>query len=238
MRIVPSKEQWKKWSLPGKSAWVGTIVGVPVAVIALAVSLITLIPHPSDTSTAKIDMSASELVGLLDVRATEVLQRMETEESHRLADFRMNPRAFCPKFASESDLLQKMEASRKLFQELHAKNIQAIKNGQLIVAHDLTRDIHLLLYLRHQELFCKTSADRHPGAYKLADPYPQPTSCDLATGNPNTKTVVSEWLQNVRSRDTPVVYCSGVSHPFVVAPASDQDGLKRIAKLLDQRKAN
>lgn len=227
MGIVPSKAQWKKWSLPAKASYVGAVVGVP----ALAVALIALIPDRGKTPASKIDTSASELIALLNVRADEILHRMETEESERLTAFRVNPHASCPKFASEADLRSRMAATRQLFQQLHDKNIQAIKDGQLIVAHDLTRDIHLLLYMRHRELFCETATRPPPGvAYKRRDPYPGPTACDLEQKELDRKKVVVGWIENVRNGHADPRSCSGgLSTP----PGRDAEGQTRIEKLLN-----
>jgi hypothetical protein len=234
VNIAPTKEQWKKWSLPARATYVSAIVGfvsLLLGLFAFAVTLFTAKPPERQTTPAsKLDNSATELIGLLNVRADKILRRMDEEEGERLTFYHAHQKASCPKVASEADLRNRMAATRQLFQKLHEKNIQAIKDGQLVVAHDVTRDIHLLLYLRRRDLFCDTATKPPPGvAYKRPNPYPGPTACDFEQTELDRNRVLGDWIENVRGGFADPRSCSG---SLPLSSERDTEGQARIEALL------
>ena len=234
MRIVPNRAQWEKWSLPAKASYVGAVVGV----LALVVALITLMPQGQPSPASKFDASSSELVDILNVRAADVLRRMSEEENYRLIVHSTKSKAPCPKFASEDEFRRRMVDSRHLFQELHRENIQAIKDGHLTVSHEVTKDIHVLLYLRTRDFVCETTSKPpdEPAylghtAYMRVDLYPGPQDCDFSHNEPDRTRVIAGWLENTRARHTTVGLCGITVKP----PEYDDERQRRVENLLNGR---
>jgi hypothetical protein len=247
MPIAPTRSQWRKWSLPSKTTYVGTVAGL----LSLALALVSVTPPPkphnppqagefvaSDPEATSIrhDGSARELVALLNSRAARVLAEMREEENERLSAYAANPAAFCPAYPSARALVRQMTASRRLFEQLHEQNIAAINKGQLVVAHEANRDIHLLFETRHKQLYCDPV--NQPGAHGVTiyfmlpprDRYAGPTPCDLEKQPSDREKVIANWIDNVRGDYVPSLCRVGDQEILVMSlPGVDSEGVDRMA---------
>ena len=146
----------------------------------------------SQNASFSTTQSANELINILNLRAENILDIMETEKKKALASIHSGRG-----YSSEAEYLQDYEATRELFIELHNKNIESIKNGQLNVSHELISDIHHLLWVRKRNTFWGAYAVRGlPYSVKFDAPetyynlYPGQSSKDLAEKYPKEVSVI------------------------------------------------
>lgn len=121
MKSLPSRAQWKKWSLVSRLTAVGAYVGVIGVLLTLLLFgasyyLDSNRPQPP----GRLVNSKEELISLLETRADMARSGLEKIDNELHT-------AYLTKF-----------------DDLHSRHIVALKDGNLIVAHEIDRDIKQL----------------------------------------------------------------------------------------------
>ncbi|GEM_PF-6213551 len=135
--MIPTKEQWQKWSLPSKLTAIGAYVGI----LGLFLTVIFFfVPYVSHTDSSKIeeDLTVAELESRID----SILTRLKSTEQSDLLIAILEYRAE----RNRKILAQYEQADEflKEFNELHEIVIAALKDGNLVLAHEVTATIHKL----------------------------------------------------------------------------------------------
>jgi hypothetical protein len=116
-------------------------------------------PLPRIASQDKTPASVSELVSILEHRALTFLKLLEEERSN-IIDRPPEGQLFVP----VEQLSREYHSTAKLFQELHRANVAALLNAEYIKSHEITNQIHHLLWVRAGQ----TSQAVEPPGWKYA----------------------------------------------------------------------
>jgi hypothetical protein len=106
-----------------------------------------------------------ELAAVLELRKDAIIRMMEDAKQSALKSFRSGD-GRRTEHASEEELVSHLDAIRSLFLQLHRQNVDALLSGQIGISHELTAQIHTLLWVRKRNTFW--SAHAWPNAsYKV-----------------------------------------------------------------------
>jgi len=144
VNLIPSKQQWRKWSLPSKLGAVGALLG---AIGILSGGLFFLIPYLSQSRSDSEGERIEELVSVLEARANRI--------RNELAPF--NNTAEIAEFLNR-------------FNELHQKHIDALRARNFALAHEVLIEIHYREAALHRKLdllsdreYLKEQSNLYPG---------------------------------------------------------------------------
>jgi len=124
------------------------------------------------------NQSTIELISILTLRADQILAIMNADKEKVLARYGISSRT--------TSTLNYSDSIRRQFQELHDKHIHAIKNGHLVVAHEILSNIFRLLksyseinpdegvVYSNSKLFPDTISEDIPIITNIARAYPGP----------------------------------------------------------------
>jgi hypothetical protein len=93
-----------------------------------------------------------ELTIVLELRKDAVVRMMEDAKQRALQSFRSG-HVRDLYFISEDELVTRLNSMKTLFQDLHQQNVNALVQGQLLVSHELTAQIHTLLWVQERQTF-------------------------------------------------------------------------------------
>jgi len=112
-----------------------------------------LVPNPTMDTALLAPAPTVELIELLEFRAEDIRRTLESEETRLTLLARIDTASA----AEHTATLANFQTLKSTFTELHRRNVNALRNGQMVLAHEITRDIHHLLYvadgLTHSRLF-------------------------------------------------------------------------------------
>jgi hypothetical protein len=91
------------------------------------------------------DVALEELIAILEQRKNDILRMMDETQDQKVSS--------CSIFQTREEIISHLKTVRSLFLELHEKNIAALRNGQLMLSHELTSQIHALLWVREDGTF-------------------------------------------------------------------------------------
>jgi hypothetical protein len=120
-----------------------------------------------NTTSSKLTLSSvEELIQVLETRAETILRQMEHEkcaggESIRKGRGRLGRKSrgrlgtffFGQLGDGAVGFSKEMDAIRALFMDLHEKNKITLRDGQMILSHEITIQIHHLLWVRARNIF-------------------------------------------------------------------------------------
>ena len=108
------------------------------------------------------DIALDELISILELRKDSILGLMDKTQNQRVSSFNIHhPR---------EEVISHLETVRSLFLDLHERNIAALGSGQLMLSHELTCQIHALLWVQEHDTFWAEFADRDGIAYCFGSP--------------------------------------------------------------------
>ena len=107
----------------------------------------------SDPKAGEVDFE--ELITLLELRKVKILRIMDETQEPKVSARNL--------FQSEEEVLSHLEAVRSLFLELHEKNVAALRRRHLTLSHEITSEIHALLWVREANTFLAIYGERLDG---------------------------------------------------------------------------
>jgi len=165
-----------------------------------------------------------ELVRVLERRAERVLEYLDQEQQNAIAaidrpPFEGHTGTIDNPGPRRTGLQQRLADIRAAFLRLHRQHVEAIKNGNLILAHELVLDIHYLLWVENRDIFYGTRTN--PNVAYMVDFPPPDTYAALYPGSAG------------REPDEPFVpKLSPHDAKGTAASKLDPDRLKRIEGLI------
>jgi hypothetical protein len=93
-----------------------------------------------------------ELTTVLELRKHAVIRMMEHAKQRALKSLRSG-RWGGRSLVTEEELVSHLDSMKSLFVDLHSQNVTALLRGQFLVSHELTSQIHILLWMRGREIF-------------------------------------------------------------------------------------
>lgn len=93
-----------------------------------------------------------DLIGILDLRAAEVLSCIESIDNDRVRFARARPRNKRNKAFEVQRASDCLGLVRKIFVDLHERNKQALRSGQFVLSYELTWRMHRLIWMAGREM--------------------------------------------------------------------------------------
>ena len=157
--MLPSKQQWKRWSLPSKLTAVGAYVGI----LALALSVLFFVISPqdrgrittqssslgTDKSVERIEKTSDHLGEVLKVAdgliKSYARQSLDEEQINTLVSvLEYRAQNITDQLSLVKDDPEKVK-TLEAFKRLHSLHINVLKEKKLVLAHEINTEITNLL---------------------------------------------------------------------------------------------
>jgi len=143
MKIVPTKGQWNKWSLPTKAGYFSVWIGVMSLIVTLALHILSTQLTTQENASTKSGIQIDELIGLFNLRA-----KIINEELYKYYKY------------------TEVESYLNQFNDLHKKHIEALQKCEFILAHEyLTRIYKISNELSYGEFWINNKIEGTKVAY-------------------------------------------------------------------------